>query len=171
MLAVTILKICKQKRQYPKLIEKTYLDRETIVLHGGVNQEQEWVASESGHIFLLANDLLEHLENSKDLAVDLSATHVEADDVFLGVDAAVELKHLVEVVLVDYQLLLFAIDLSVGWNREASLEVDHLSVDTTKEGTDDIRFVLGSPHVVIQDVGDDGWVDDTLQLFKLHAKV
>lgn len=70
-----------------------------------------------------------------------------------------ELQHLLKVILVDDDILLFVLDADVGWHAKTGLQIDHLAVDTTQEGAHHSVLVLRSAHVVVQNIGHDRRVD------------
>jgi hypothetical protein len=54
-----------------------YLDGESVVLHRGINQEQQGRASERALVLLLLADALKEGEDGEDFSVQLGARHVE----------------------------------------------------------------------------------------------
>jgi len=129
------------------------------VLHRGINQEQQGRASERALVLLLLADALKEGEDGEDFSVQLSARHVETHEGFFRVHALMELQHLLKVILVDDDILLFFLDADVGWHAKTGLQIDHLAVDTTQEGAHHSVLVLRSSHVVVQNIGHDRRVD------------
>lgn len=83
-------------RNYVKsgLVDLIYLDGEAVVLHGGVDQQDQGGAGQGGPVLLVLADGLVVLEEVHCGQVDFRATDVQANEVLLGVDLAVELEHL-----------------------------------------------------------------------------
>lgn len=64
-----------------------------------------------------------------------------------------------------------AVVVLIDGHREAGLHLDKLTVDTPEEGADYSVLACRPSHEMVQNVGDDSWVNLALQLFDLQAVV
>ena len=141
------------------------------MLHGRVDHHEQGRASKEGLLVgLLRGKTLVVGEELQRSFVDLGPGKVQAHQVFLRVDLAMEFEHFVVVFLIeDASVLLFLV--LFEWNTETSRNVDDLAVDAPEQRADHVVFVVGPAHVVVEDERDDARLDRALDLLHVEAKI
>jgi len=75
-------------------------------LHGRIHEHHEGRVLEGGLVFLVFGKILVELEHGEHSLFERVSADVESEQALLGVDFAVEFKHLVQVLLINDNLLL-----------------------------------------------------------------
>lgn len=92
-------------------------DCELVTLHGGIHEHHEGRVLEGGLVFLVFGEILVELEHGEHSLFERVSADVESEQALLGVDFAVEFKHLVQVLLINDNLLLgLGLLLNFNWN-------------------------------------------------------
>ena len=137
-------------------MQATYLDCELVVLHGGINEEQQWLRYD--FVPLVSHQpvvILGPQRNS--VLVYLFTRLVESNQAFFGVDFPLELEHFLSVIEVSsHQLVLF---IPREGHCKASLYVDFSPIDVAEKCTNHSLLFFGSSHIVIKNVRDNGRVN------------
>ena len=118
---------------------RTYLDREAIILHRRVDQEEERLAQEALILRVLQQPVIVGVHGDGRLIED-GPSLVEADEALFRVHLAVEFEHALRELRVCDDA---AIITHREWAREAGLNVDFAAIDASQKRANDCRLVIG----------------------------